>query len=144
MVTGFPWTSSSFPSGVGSARNVLLISPTDCPNLCRNVTLHMFVVNLRSEFCVHYRHWSYKNSIRSYLKTYGLGPQKAFESLCNHIFEEWAKSEYLKPRSVILRRFGETVGMGLSNFTQRSDMKEVFQARRQSGLTIWKINKLIK
>jgi hypothetical protein len=32
--------------------------------------------------------------IRSNLKTYGLGPQKAFESLCNQIFEEWVKSEY--------------------------------------------------
>lgn len=59
--------------------------------------------------------------IRSDLKTYGLGPQKAFEALCNQIFEEWVKSEYGEKVSYFLTIRGEGGDGGVESYAELTD-----------------------
>lgn len=59
--------------------------------------------------------------IRSNLKTYGLGPQKAFESLCNQIFEEWAKSEYGDQISYFTTVRGDGGDGGVESYAELTD-----------------------
>lgn len=59
--------------------------------------------------------------IRSNLKTYGLGPQKAFESLCNQIFEEWTKSEYGDQVSYFTTVRGDGGDGGVESYAELKD-----------------------
>ncbi len=59
--------------------------------------------------------------IRSNLKTYGLGPQKAFESLCNQIFEEWAKAEYGDKISFFMTVRGDGGDGGVESYAELTD-----------------------
>lgn len=65
--------------------------------------------------------WELSILIRSDLKTYGLGPQKAFEALCNQIFEEWVKSEYGEKVSYFLTIRGEGGDGGVESYAELTD-----------------------
>jgi hypothetical protein len=59
--------------------------------------------------------------IRNNLKTYGLPPQKAFESLCNQIFEVWVNSAYQKQLSYFSTVRGDGGDGGVESFAELGD-----------------------
>ncbi len=83
--------------------------------------------------------------IRANLKTYGLSPEKAFESLCNQIFEAWVKSEYEKQLSYFSTVRGDGGDGGVESFAELSDGSFIgLQAKWFDSLGDQQINQIKK